>query len=174
VRGRGARGRQAHHQLGGRRRLGAAVALLRRQHARLRRRLRELAPLALGRADRLAAGQGRRRHAARRLVQLDALGRRARRAGGGRALRRRARAVAARLEEDQHPRGAGALRIVARFRACSAPTSTPTSGGALYRKSSFLEGCLGQRVLAEHPRPARGPARRARQRGRRRSTTRAW
>ena len=25
-----------------------------------------------------------------------------------------------------------------------------TSGGALYRKSSFLEGCLGKRVLAEH------------------------
>ncbi len=25
-----------------------------------------------------------------------------------------------------------------------------TSGGALYRKSSFLEGCLGQRVLADH------------------------
>ncbi|MDQ6628248.1 MAG: metalloprotease PmbA [Pseudomonadota bacterium] len=25
-----------------------------------------------------------------------------------------------------------------------------TSGGALYRKSSFLEGCLGTRVLAEH------------------------
>ena len=72
LRSRRARGRPAHHQLRRRRRLGAAVALLRRQHARLRRRLRELAPLAVGGADRLAARPVGRRHAARRLVHVDA------------------------------------------------------------------------------------------------------
>ena len=50
--------RPAHHQLRRRRRLGAAVALLRRQHARLSRRLRQLAPLAVGRADRVAPAGG--------------------------------------------------------------------------------------------------------------------
>ena len=81
-----------------RRRLGAAVALLRRQHARLSRRLCQLAPFALGGADRRPAR--RRRHAARRLVQLDARGRRAGRARSGRPLRRRARAGAADVAQD--------------------------------------------------------------------------
>ena len=68
--------RQAHHQQRRRRRLGAAEPLLQRPHARLPRRLCQLAPFDLGGADRR---QGRR-HAARRLVQLHALGRRTGRA----------------------------------------------------------------------------------------------
>ena len=55
-----------------RRRVGAAVALLRRQQPRLPRRLCQLAPFAVGGADRRAAAPPRRRDAARRLVQLDA------------------------------------------------------------------------------------------------------
>ena len=66
VRGGGARRRPPDHQFRGRRRLGPAIAFLRRQYARLRRRLRQLAPLDLGGTDRFLAGQERRRHAARR------------------------------------------------------------------------------------------------------------
>ena len=72
LRGRGLRRRPAHHQLRGRRRLGAAVALLRRQQPRLSGRLREFAPFAVGRTDRIDTGPAWRRHAARCLVQLDA------------------------------------------------------------------------------------------------------
>ena len=53
LRSRGVRGRPAHHQLRRRRRVGAAVAFLRRQQPRLPRRLCELAPFAVGRADRV-------------------------------------------------------------------------------------------------------------------------
>ena len=70
---RGLRHRQAHHQQRRRGRFGPAKPFLQRPHARLSRRLCQLAPFDLGGADRR---QGRR-HAARRLVQLDARGRRA-------------------------------------------------------------------------------------------------
>ena len=79
--------------------------------------------------------QGRRRHAARRLVQLDALGRRAGRAGGGRPLRRRAGAVAPEVAQDHHPRSARCCSSRRSPPGCSAPTCRPTSGGALYRKA---------------------------------------
>jgi hypothetical protein len=58
----------ADHQQRRRRRVGAAVAFLGRQYARLPRRLRQFAPPCVGIADRRA----RPWHAARRLVQLDA------------------------------------------------------------------------------------------------------
>ena len=57
-----------------------------------------------------------RRDAARRLVHVDARARGSRRAGSGRALCRRARALAPRGAEDQDLRGAGAVRVVARLR----------------------------------------------------------
>ena len=109
------RDRPPHHQLRGRGRLGPAVALLRRQQPRFSRRLREFAPFAVGGADRLAARPRRRRHAARRLVQLDARAAGTRRARGGRPLRGRARAVAPEVAQDRHLRGAGAVRVVARL-----------------------------------------------------------
>ena len=146
MRGGGARHRQAHHQQRRRRRLGAAEPFLQRPHARLSRRLRQLAPFDLGGADR----RPRRRHAARRLVQLDALGRRTGQPGGGRPLCRRTRAVAAEVAQDQDHANA---------RCCSSRRWPPgllgglvqaTSGGALYRKSSFLLDSLGKPVLPAH------------------------
>ena len=103
------RHRQAHHQQRRRRRVGAAKPFLQRPHARLSRRLRQLAPFDLGGADRR---QGRR-HAARRLVQLDAQRRRTGRARGRRPLCRRTRAGAPEVAQDRHPRMPGAVRVAA-------------------------------------------------------------
>ena len=149
LRGRGAGDRPPHHQLRRRRRVGAAVALLGRQHARLSRRLCELAPLAVGGADR-RAGKAATTCSATTGTARCATRRRAGRAGGGGPLCRRARAVAPGSAQDRHRRGAGAVRVDRWPPACSAPTCRRVSGGALYRKSSFLLDSLGKQVLAPH------------------------
>ena len=118
MRGRGAVDRQAHHQQRRRGRLGAAKPLLQRPHARLSRRLCQLAPLDLGGADRR---QGRR-HAARRLVQLDALGRRAGRArrpsGRYAAERALSRLKSRKIKTTRVP---GAVRVAAGGRPAGRP-----------------------------------------------------
>ena len=89
-------------------------------------------------------------------------------------LRRRARAVAPERRARSRP---------ARCRCCSSRRSRPgllgayvqaTSGGALYRKSSFLLDSLGQQVLPAAHRHPRGPAHARAARAARRSTTKAW
>ena len=142
--------RSAHHQFRRRRRVGPAVAFLRRQFARLSRRLRQFASFAVGRADRVAARQARRRHAARRLVQLDAVGRRAGIARGGRPLCRRAGACRVCVRARSRPAKCRCCSSRRSRRDCSALIVQATSGGALYRKSSFLLDSLGQQVLPEH------------------------
>ena len=150
LRGRGDGHRPAHHQFRRRRRVGAAVALLGRQHARLSRRLCQLAALPVGVADR-RQGRG---HAARRLVQLDARRARAGRARGGGPLRRRTRAVAAEVAQGRHLRGAGAVRGAGGHRAARRLRA------GHQRRLAVPQGQL----------PARqpGPARAARARGHRR------
>ena len=64
-----------HHQQRRRCRVGPAKPFLQRPHARLQGRLCQLAPQRVGGPDCQAAG-AQRRDAARRLVHLDALGRR--------------------------------------------------------------------------------------------------
>ena len=104
----------------------------------------ELAPLALGRADRVAARQGRRRHAARRLVHA--------RCATPASWPRRRRSAA--MPPSARCRGSASRKI----KTCEVPVlfESPlaagllgayvqaTSGGALYRKSSFLLDSLGQ------------------------------
>jgi PmbA protein len=154
---RGLRHRQAHHQQRRRGRLGAAEPFLQRPHARLPRRLCQLAAFDLGGADRR---QGRR-HAARRLVQLDALGRRTGQPGGGGPLRRRARAGRLKSRKIatrecpvlfESPLAAGLLGGYVQA----------TSGGSLYRKSTFLLDSLGKQVFPSTS-TCRRPARHARQ-----------
>ena len=184
------RRRSAHHQLGRRRRVGAAVALLRRQHARLRRRLRELAPFALGRADRVAARRGgddmqrdawyTSMRAPSELAAPEAVGRYA----AERALSRLGSRKIKTCEVPVLFESSLASGLLGAY-------VQATSGGALYRKSSFLLDSLGQQVLAEHidvredPHLLRGkgsapfddegvatrPARGRRRRGRRRATS---
>ena len=157
-------GRPAHHQLRRRRRLGAAVALLRRQHARLPRRLRELAPFARrSRRSRRCRGEAATTCSATPGTRSMRSRRRARRARGGRPLRRRARAVAPAVAQDQDLRGAGAVRVVARGRRCSARYVQATSGGALYRKSTLPARQPRQARAARAHRRPRGSARAARQ-----------
>ena len=95
------------------------------QHARLRRRLRQLAPFALRRADRLVARQVGRRHAARRLVHLDAR----RRASWPRRPRSAATPPSARCRASARARSRPArCRCCSNRRwprACSAPTCRP-------------------------------------------------
>ena len=134
----------------------------------------QFAPLAVGRPDRVSVAQGRRRHAARRLVQLDA-------GAAGTSRRRR-------------PSGAigAAERALSRLKSRKIPTcevpvlfeSTlasgllgayvqATSGASLYRKASFLLDSLGQVVLPAHVDIVEDPHV-PRARAARRSTTKAW
>ena len=150
-----ARGRQAHHQFRRRRRVCPAIAFLFGQHAWLRRRLCQLAALALGRADRLVAGPWWRRHAARCLVLVDALGRRARRTAADRPLRRRACALALGLAQDQDLRGAGAVRVVAGL------------GPARRLRAGHQRRCALPQVVVPGRLPGPGRAARAHRRARR-------
>ena len=116
------RHRPAHHQLRRRRRVGAAVAFLQAGNTRgFRGGYASSRHYAVGGADRR---QGRR-HAARRLVQLDARRARTGRARGGRPLRRRARAVAAEVAQDQPPARCRCCSSRRWPPACSAPTCRP-------------------------------------------------
>jgi PmbA protein len=114
---------------------------------RLSRRLCQLAPQPVGGAHRLAARQ-ERRDAARRLVQLHAR-RRSGLARGRGPLRRRARAEPPGQPQDpttecpvlfESPLAAGLLGGFVQA----------VSGGALYRKSSFLLDSLGKPVFPKH------------------------
>ena len=161
---------RAHHQLRRRRRVGAAVALLCRQHARLSRRLCQLAPLALGGADRRRRRGDMQRDAWYSSMRDPASWRRPRRSA---AMPPSARCRAWRR---------------ARSPTCEVPVlfeSTlaagllgayvqATSGGALYRKASFLHRQPGHsRCWPTHVDIARGPAPCRRARAARRSTTKA-
>ena len=142
-----------------RRRVGAAVAFLRRQHARLSRRLCQLAPFDLGGADRRArattcsATPGTARCASPdELAAPEAVGRYA----AERALSRLKSRKIATCEVPvlfESPLAAGLLGAYVQA----------TSGGALYRKASFLLDSLGKPVLPDAHRRARRPARAARQ-----------
>ena len=96
------------------------------------------------------ARQGRRRHAARRLVQLDARRRRAGRARGGGPLCRRTRAVAPEVAQDRDLRGAGAVRVDARRRACSAPTCRPPAAARCTASRASCSTAWASRCCAEH------------------------
>ena len=91
--------------------------------------------------------QGRRRHAARRLVQLDARRRRTRRARGRGPLRRRAGAVAAEVAQDQRP---------ARCRCCSSRRWPRGCWAPLCRPRAAAR-CIARQLPARQPGQA-GPA----------------
>jgi PmbA protein len=142
LRARRLRHRQAHHQQRRRRRLGAAKPFLQRPHARLSRRLCQLAPLDLGRAHRR---QGRR-HAARRLVQLHALGQEL--ASPEAVGRYAAERALSRLKSRKiAPSNARAVRVARWPPGLLGGYVQATSGGALYRKSTFLLDSLGKQVF---------------------------
>ena len=108
------RDRPAHQEFRRRERLGAALAVRARHIARLSRRLSVLAPLHRVRADR----RQRPRHAARRLVHVEAQRRRSGRARSGRPLRGAARALAHGRAQSRHAQGAA---------CCSRRRSRPAS-----------------------------------------------
>ena len=153
--------RSAHRQLRGRERLDPAVAVHRRQHRRLPRRVRELPPLHLVRGHR---GRGRR-DAARRLVFVAARRRRPCHAGVDRGLCRPARARAAAQPQARQAEGPRAVRGPGRERPALAlrlrgERRQPLSQELVPRRQPRDAG-----VLADHQ-PARGAASPARPRER--------
>ena len=155
------RHRPAHHQLRRRRRVGAAVAFFyaatRAASAAAIRARATRSRCALdrrARATTCSATTGTPRCARpRELAAPEAVGRYA----AERAL------VAPERAQDRHR---ATCRCCSSRRwppACSAPSCRPSSGGALYRKSSFLLDTLGKQVFAPHRRHPRRPAPAARQ-----------
>ena len=154
LRSRGPRGRHAHHQFRRRDCRQPPGCARIRQLARLSRRL----PVHQPQHQLRAAGAGRRRHAARLLVQLGA-----RRARPG----IRARPSAAR-RASAPSRGLRARKLTTqRARVLFAPEVArglighflgAVRGSSQYRKSSFLLGAAGQQVFPVLLRVARAAA----------------
>jgi PmbA protein len=141
---RGLCGGPPHHQQRRRGRVGRSKAILRRAHARLSRRLRQLAPQPVGGAHRR---QGRR-HAARLLVQLDA--RRAR-VGRPEAVGRYAaeRALSRLKSRRLSTRMPGAVRVAAGRRPAG-PFRAGHQRRRAVPRTSFLLDSLGKPVFPEH------------------------